>query len=150
MGFLTVNGRLLTYNEYKHLINQYRAQGILQFIRLYNVHKDREIAPEDLHWGEEIEYKLYKFDKDNQRVFLSCDADSIIDEFSDQSKMFEAFSESTEEMKECELLTGRQKTDFKLLPEFGNWMIEAVPNDPYDTYLDPAQLLSCVEKIANR
>ena len=29
MGFLTVNGNLMTYDEYKHLINLYRAHGIL-------------------------------------------------------------------------------------------------------------------------
>lgn len=34
-------------------------------MKIYNVHKDRQIAPENLHWGEEIEYKLYKFDDQN-------------------------------------------------------------------------------------
>lgn len=37
---------------------------------------------------------------------------------------------------------------FKLMPEFGNWMIEAVPNQPYGTYADPAQLLSSYAKIS--
>ena len=45
MGFLTVNGQLMTYDEYKHLVNLYRAHGILQFMKLYNVHKDKQIAP---------------------------------------------------------------------------------------------------------
>mmetsp|Transcript_36628 Transcript_36628/g.44778 ORF Transcript_36628/g.44778 Transcript_36628/m.44778 type:complete len:89 (+) Transcript_36628:206-472(+) len=88
MGFLTVNGHLMTYDEYKHLINLYRAHGILQFMRLYNVHKDREIAPEDLHWGEEIEYSLYKFDDAQKRVQLSCDADDIINDFTAKSAVF--------------------------------------------------------------
>lgn len=81
MGFLTVNGHLMTYDEYKHLINLYRAHGILQFMKLYNVHKDREIAPENLHWGEEIEYKLYKFDRENRDVKLTCIAANVINEF---------------------------------------------------------------------
>lgn len=81
MGFLTVNGHLMTYDEYKHLINLYRAHGILQFMKLYNVHKDREIAPENLHWGEEIEYKLYKFDREGRNVKLDCVADDIITMF---------------------------------------------------------------------
>ena len=85
MGFLTVNGHLMTYDEYKHLINLYRAHGILQFMKLYNIHKDREIRPEDLHWGEEIEYALYAFDDANRRVQLSCDADDIINEFTAKS-----------------------------------------------------------------
>jgi len=37
-----------------------------------------------------------------------------------------------------------------LLPEFGNWMIEAVPEAPYGNYQDPSQLLSCYEKIIKR
>jgi len=65
MGFLTVNGNLMTYDEYKHLINLYRAHGIMQFMKLYNVHKDKQIEPQNLHWGEEIEYKLYQFDEAN-------------------------------------------------------------------------------------
>ena len=88
MGFLTVNGNLLTYEEYKHLINLYRAHGILQFMKLYNIHKDREIALEDLHWGEEIEYSLYKFDEAGNRVQLTCDADDIITSFTEKSKVF--------------------------------------------------------------
>ena len=85
MGFLTVNGQLMTYDEYKHLVNLYRAHGLLQFMKLYRVHKDRQIAPQDLHWGEEIEYKLYKFDQENRKVLLSCDADDIITDFSTQA-----------------------------------------------------------------
>ena len=42
------------------------------------------------------------------------------------------------------------KPDFKLLPEFGNWMIEAVPAEPYGTYSNPDHLLACKEKIENR
>lgn len=42
------------------------------------------------------------------------------------------------------------KPDFKLLPEFGNWMIEAVPTEPYGAYSDPEQLLACAGKIKNR
>ena len=42
-----------------------------------------------------------------------------------------------EETKAIEELTQRGKPDFKLMPEFGNWMIEAVPTDPYGAYSDP-------------
>ncbi len=150
MGFLTVNGHLMTYDEYKHLQNLYRAHGIMQFMKLYNVHKDRQIAPEDLHWGEEIEYKMYAFDEANQRVQLSCDADDVITTFTTQSEIFENFDGSEEEKNALLMLNDQERPDFKLLPEFGNWMIEAVPTDPYGTYLDPDQLLSCTVKIANR
>lgn len=105
MGFLTVNGHLMTYDEYKHLINLYRAHGILQFMKLYNIHKDREIDCMDLHWGEEIEYKLYRFDDENKRVQLSCDADDIITDFESQSAIFDNFNETEEEQKAISELT---------------------------------------------
>lgn len=135
-----MNGQLMTYDEYKHLVNLYRAHGLLQFMKLYNVHKDRQIEAEDLHWGEEIEYKLYKFDTQNKRVRLSCDAHDIITDFNTQTQVFETFSDD-EESKSFAELTGQEKPDFKLLPEFGNWMIEAVPTDPYGAYSDPSELL---------
>ena len=53
----------------------------MQFVKLFNIHKDRQIDAADLHWGEEIEYHLYKFDKDNQSVKLACDGNDIIEEF---------------------------------------------------------------------
>jgi len=59
MGFLTVNGMLMTYDEYKHKIKCYNALGLMQFANLYNIYKDRFIEEKDLHWGEEIEYHLY-------------------------------------------------------------------------------------------
>lgn len=40
--------------------------------------------------------------------------------------------------------------DFKLMPEFGNWMLEAVPIDPYGSYANADQLLACIEKIQER
>ena len=122
----------------------------MQFMKLYNVHKDRQIAPEDLHWGEEIEYKLYKFDQEGQRVQLSCDADDIITDFAMKAALFDSENQTEEESKAFEQLTDMEKPDFKLLPEFGNWMIEAVPTDPYSTYHCPKSLLSCKDKIASR
>jgi len=54
---------------------------MLQFLKLYKIHKDREIAPEELHWGEEIEYKLYAFDVEEKRVKMSCDAHDVMTAF---------------------------------------------------------------------
>ena len=81
MGFLTINGNLMTYDEYKDLIMLYKKHGLLQFVKLYNTHKDRQIDAADLHWGEEIEYHLYAFDDKNNQVLLACDGDDIIQEF---------------------------------------------------------------------
>ncbi len=37
-----------------------------------------------------------------------------------------------------------------LQPEFGNWMVEAVPSRPYASVMDPEQILSCVGKLERR
>ena len=81
---------------------------------------------------------------------MACDGDDIISEFntpsSDVLSSFDAEMGPVEESKE-EL---EPKPDFKLLPEFGNWMIEAVPIEPYGAYSDPNQLLLCKDKISKR
>jgi hypothetical protein len=41
MGYLTVNGMLMTYEEYKTKTRCYNALGAMQFANLYNIFKDR-------------------------------------------------------------------------------------------------------------
>lgn len=36
------------------------------------------------------------------------------------------------------------------MPEFGGWMIEAVPTNPYDSLVDASVILSCENKIMMR
>ena len=85
-----------------------------------------------MHWGEEIEYNLFYLDHITKKVLLSCDAPTILAKYKELSD---------EE---------QQKIGFKLMPEFGRWMIEAVPSKPYNSYADPEQLLSCFSKISAR
>lgn len=68
MGFLNASGEVLTYNEYKQLIAAYKERGLSQFLQLYLAHKDRFIPIDKLHWGEEIEYSLYCFNRDEKIV----------------------------------------------------------------------------------
>lgn len=119
MGFLTTNGMLLTYDQYKNKTRCYNALGLKQFTTLYSKHKDKQIEEQDLHWGEEIEYHLYSVDHDNKQVKMSCDAVSILEKFNQMSEK------------------DQNSVGFKLMPEFGRWMIEAVPSSPYNTYSDP-------------
>ena len=37
-----------------------------------------------------------------------------------------------------------------LMPEFGGWMVEAVPKEPYQSIIDAEELLSCEMKLQNR
>lgn len=36
------------------------------------------------------------------------------------------------------------------MPEFGSWMVEAVPTNPYGSIMDPEILLSCQDKLHQR
>jgi glutamate--cysteine ligase catalytic subunit len=36
------------------------------------------------------------------------------------------------------------------MPEFGSWMVEAVPSKPYNSLMDASDLLSVVEKLHHR
>lgn len=36
MGFLNVKGGVLTYNQYKEKIENYKKHGLMQFCSLYN------------------------------------------------------------------------------------------------------------------
>ena len=115
----------------------------MQFMKLYNLHKDRQIKEEDLHWGEEIEYHLYTFDEETQKVRLACDADEIMQKFSEYADFIESFKSDdlSAEKQDIELFgfdeadqKSMSEPDFKLLPEFTNFMIEAVPLEPYGSY----------------
>jgi hypothetical protein len=74
MGFLKDLGFVMTYNEYKEFIAAYKQKGIMEFIGLWNMYKDRRIELNDLHWGEEIEYHMYTFKEEENIVQMSCDA----------------------------------------------------------------------------
>lgn len=78
MGFLTINGMLMTYDEYKSKVNCYKQIGLRQFANYYSIFKDKQIASAQLHWGEEIEYHLYSIDHENRSVKLSCDGSDIL------------------------------------------------------------------------
>lgn len=78
MGFLTINGMLMTYDEYKSKTKCYSTLGLRQFSKLYSIFKNRQIEAKELHWGEEIEYHLYSLDKETRTVKLCCDASGIL------------------------------------------------------------------------
>jgi hypothetical protein len=84
MGYLTVKGKLMTFNEYKGHIAEYKIHGIKQFLALHNAHKDIFIEKENLHWGEEIEYSIFYFDLSSSSVKLSDEGFKLIHEFNEE------------------------------------------------------------------
>ena len=41
MGYLKVQGKVMTYNEYQKYKDRYKAHGIQQFLKIYSAHKDK-------------------------------------------------------------------------------------------------------------
>ena len=82
--------------------------------------------------GEEFEYTLFHVDEKNKKVRLANNAYVLLQEFNEQ--------------QESKGLTH----EIDLHPEFGNWMVEAVPFRPYGAYEDLGNLLTCYDKITKR
>ena len=78
MGFLNIKGKMLTYEQYKEHIQKYKDRGILEFIELYNAHKDQHKERRDLRWGEELELMLYHMFEDKSQVKLTNSAYDLI------------------------------------------------------------------------
>ena len=89
---------------------------------------------DSLKWGEEMEYVVYqtvKCPKTNTTCLKLTD------------KGPELIAQYNENVASAE-------DDIVLMPEFGSWMVEAVPAQPYQSLVDPSELLSCEEKIHKR
>lgn len=62
------------------------------------------------------------FDDEKKEVRLGNDALNLIEEFN-----------------------AGENHELHLHPEFGNWMIEAVPSEPYSSIEEPDVILSCCD-----
>lgn len=123
MGFLEV-GTPLSWCESAEWLAYVRKHGIVQFIHLYNLVKDRR--NDVLKWGDELEYHLIEIpDKSVGPPRLALIAPEVIEILETQDKELEFDIQSAWH------------------PEFGSWMVEATPGEPYGgSVMD----LLCVER----
>ena len=77
-----------------------------------------------------MEYSIYKYDEKLNIIKLSARGPELIKEFNSRSDEY--------------------KQDVVLMPEFGCWMVEAVPTKPYNTLLDAHDLLTVEDKLEHR
>ena len=77
-----------------------------------------------------MEYQLYLKNHEKKSIKLSNRGPELIQVFN-SSKM-------------------GANSDIVLMPEFGGWMLEAVPAKPYDSLIDAGVLLSCESKLHHR
>ena len=69
MGLLTVRGPPKSWDESKKDLSYIRRAGVLQFISTYNRVKD--LKGDELLWGDEIEYGIFKLDEAERKIRLS-------------------------------------------------------------------------------
>lgn len=110
MGLLT-EGSPLSWEETKELANHVREHGIIQFINLYKRLKDRQ--GDVLKWGDEVEYIVVKFDDEKQQAKVSLRAQEILAALNEEE------------------LANPEGVKSLWRPEYGAYMVEGTPGQPY-------------------
>ena len=112
MGFLD-DGTPLAWKDSITFLKYVREHGVKQFISTYKKVKDRK--NDKLLWGDEIEYMILKFDHSKKKVYIALRAKEVIGTLEAEERELEKLGKSTTAWR----------------PEYGNWMVEAVPRKPY-------------------
>jgi glutamate--cysteine ligase catalytic subunit len=110
-------GNPLNWLKSKPYLQSVRASGYNQFLIHYLRSKD--IQTPLFLWGDEIEYGIFKASEINGHYDLSLNATATRERLT----------------KEEELLHNDLPIGCEWQPEYGSWMIEAVPRNPYGSYI---------------
>lgn len=110
MGLLSL-GTPLEWREAKPYADHVREHGIIQLVNIWKNSRDKHWK--QLLWGDEVEYIVVKFDKDNKRSILSLCQAEVLDRLND-----------------CQELQKWQDPP-TFHPEYGRFMIEATPGQPF-------------------
>lgn len=128
MGLLPTGDPLSWEETKKHSVNA-RRRGIEQFIRLYSCAKSRNNDP--FKFGDEVEYSLVRFDHKQKRVYLLRKAGDLL-----------------KQLQANEDITHSDPFGCEWSPECANYMLEAMPNRPYEA--DLASLLKIEPNMRKR
>lgn len=116
-------GRLLQWKNAKLMFPKIRAEGIRQFADRY--HSLKCVSTPIPKWGDEIEYSIFKFNKNI----------GTYDTFHDTSNILK-------------LLQDRDSSTAKWQPEYGSWMLEGTPASPYKG--DISSIIEVEKNMKNR
>jgi glutamate--cysteine ligase catalytic subunit len=109
-------GNPLHWVQAKPHLHTVRLSGVQQFINHY--HRCKGIKMPLFYWGDEIEYGVFKKKDDAAHYDLSMNATKIREHLSQVEKTYHDLPIG------CEWQ-----------PEYGSWMVEAVPKNPYGSYV---------------
>lgn len=113
MGLLSL-GTPLHWNDSKKLADHVRNNGITQLINSHTISKDRD--NDKFYWGDEIEYMMVLVDEENKIAKLAIDYDWVLDNLSEEGINYQKSVDN----------------DVLFHPEYGRFMLEATPLNPYD------------------
>lgn len=116
MGLL-VEGSPLDWEDALAWLEHVHAHGIDQFLHIYRRVKD--IEGDELKWGDELEYGVFKMDAARRAPMLSLRGAEILAELREK------------EAKSRLAHKGGCVDGCSWVPEYGAWMIEGTPSAPY-------------------
>ncbi|OAL48923.1 glutamate-cysteine ligase [Pyrenochaeta sp. DS3sAY3a] len=126
MGLLAL-GTPLDWPEAKKVAGQVRSWGIEQLLAIWRNAKGKE--RDALLWGDEIEYLVVCYDKDNHKVRLSLRQADILAALANDEKLLQQGGGVPD------LQTGDADANDNpapvFHPEFGRFMLEATPGKPW-------------------
>ncbi|GAA5832048.1 hypothetical protein JCM5353_000733 [Sporobolomyces roseus] len=126
MGLLAL-GTPLPWSEAKKHADYVREHGIEQFLSVWEKLKDR--TGDRLMWGDEIEYMIISYDDEDKNARLSLRQEEILaDLHSDGQK------------RKAENPT-KSACIPVFHPEYGRYMLESTPGEPYGATLDDLLLV---------
>lgn len=114
MGLLSV-GKPFSWSDARDHRKYVRDHGVVQFLKTYERVKD--ITNDELLWGDEVEYGIFKVDPKFKTVKLSLRGAEILKELDEKEKS------TLHRLEGC-----------TWHPEYGSWMVEATPRQPFSGY----------------
>jgi len=117
MAPLHLLGKPLPFEESKPYLKKVRASGVRQFINLYR--RVENLQCSELLWGDEIEYHVMRLEGEGagRQVKLSLRAPELLEQLAD-----------------AEGSDPRRVDGCAWHAEYGRWMVEATPREPYGGY----------------
>lgn len=113
MGLLSL-GTPLHWNESKKHADHVREHGIIQLINAHKISENRD--NDHFYWGDEVEYMMVSLNENEKSLKLSIDHDYVLDNLSEEGMNYEK----------------SKQNDVLFHPEYGRFMLEATPLNPYD------------------
>jgi hypothetical protein len=119
-GALLRVGNPLQWQASKPFLSPVRASGISQFISHYK--RCQGVEMDNFMWGDEVEYGIFSSDSVSGRLDLSCPTGYNV-----QQRLTQEVSQK----RDPGAIAATEDSEWH--PEYGSWMVEAVPGKPFDS-----------------